>query len=144
MPKKTLIFSLIYVLCVVFALFYVKSILKTESLFPKDNAKPKVEKTWRVSATLTVYTGTNTFNYQADVKNTDSIMSFLEHLRNSHGLIFEKIDYTHGVEIDSLFSTKAPGGYRWSVFQNGNDVTNAISTTRIVDGAAYEIKLVSK
>lgn len=141
MPRKTIILSLIYVIFVVFTIFYVKSILKTESLFPKDNTKPKVEKTWIVSATLIVNTGPKTLSYKTEVKNTDTIMSFMEDLRNNNGLIFEKVDYAHGAEIDTVFNTKAPNGYRWSVFQNGTDVTNALSSTRLIDGAVYEIKL---
>lgn len=144
MPRKTIIFSLIYVVFVFLAFFYVKSILKTESLFPKDNTKPKIEKTWAVNASLIINTGSKTFNYKTEVKNTYTVMNFLEQLRNSASLVFEKVDYAHGVEIDSVFSAKAPEGYRWSVFQNSIDVTNIISTTRVLDGAIYEIKLTKK
>ncbi|MBU0534876.1 MAG: hypothetical protein ABIJ82_00135 [Patescibacteria group bacterium] len=144
MPRKTIILGLGYLSFIVVSFFYVKSILKTENLFPKDNVKPKIEKTWTISASLIVNTGSKTFNYKTDVKNTDSIMSFLEDLRNNKGLVFEKVDYTHGVEIDSLFNTKASDGYKWAVFQNGNDLTDALSSTRILDGAVYEIRLVKK
>jgi hypothetical protein len=141
MPRKTIIFSLIYMIFLVFAFFYVKSVLKTESLFPKDNTKPKVEKTWSVTPSLTVYTASGVFTFSSTVKNTDLIMSFLEDLRNDRKLIFEKIDYTHGAEIDSVFGVKAPEGYRWSIILNGLDITNVMSTTRVLDGAVYELKL---
>lgn len=144
MPRKTVILSLIYTVLVICAFFYVKSILKTESLFPKDNTKPKVEKTWIVSANLIVSTGSKTLSYKTEVKNTDTIMSFMEDLRNNKGLIFEKIDYAHGTEIDTLFNIKAPDGYKWSVFLNSADMTNNLSTTRILDGAVYEIKVAAK
>jgi len=144
MPKKTVIFSIIYVIFVVWAFFYVKGILKTESLFPKDNTKPKIEKTWTVNATINVLTGFQALTYNADAKNTDTVLSFLEDLRNKKGLIFEKIDYTHGVEIGTLFGATAPAGYKWAVFLNGNDITNDIASTRLVDGAAYELKLAKK
>jgi hypothetical protein len=144
MPRKTIIFSLLYVVFLVFAFFYVKSVLKTESLFPKDNTKPKVEKTWEVTPSLVVYTSSEKLMLESQVKNTDSIMSFLEDLRNDGKLIFEKIDYTHGAEIDSVFGSKAPEGYKWSIYLNSENLTNVMSSTRVLNGAVYELKIASK
>jgi heme/copper-type cytochrome/quinol oxidase subunit 2 len=144
MPRKTIVFSIFYLVFLVFAFFYVKSVLKTESLFPKDNAKPKVEKTWIVTPSLVVYTSLETLTLKSQVKNTESILNFLEYLRNDNKLIFEKIDYTHGTEIDSVFNVKAPVGYMWSVFLNGSNLTNIMSSRRVLDGAVYELKLVKK
>ena len=144
MPRKTVIFSLIYVLFVVWAFFFVRSILRTEPLFTKDNTKPKIAKIWTVSATVMVNTGTNTISYKGSAKNTDTVMSFLEDLRHAQGLIFEKRDFSHGVEIDTLFGSKAPDGYRWAMSLNGTDITNALPSTEIVDKAVYEINLVKK
>lgn len=142
MPRKTLIISTLYICFLILSFLYVKSVLKTQKLYQKDNSKPKIEKTWNVSASLIVYTESRTRNFKSEVKNTDSIMSFLEDIRNNQGLVFEKLSFTHGVEIDTLFNEKAPADYRWSVFMNGVDVTNYLTKDRVTDGAVYEIKLV--
>lgn len=144
MPRKTVIIGLIYIFFLIFSFIYIRSVLKTQTLFPKDNTKPKIEKTWLVSASLIVNTGLKTFNYQTQVKNTHTVMAFLEDVRNNEGFVFEKVGYTHGVEIDSLFNVKAPDGYRWSVFLNSDDITDSLASTRVLDGAVYEIRLAEK
>ena len=144
MSKASKIFIPLYLLFFVVSFFYVKSVLKHEDISEKDKTKPVIIKEYAVTDYLKVIGPSFVKAYKVERKNTQSVMNMMENIRNNQGFVFEKIEYTHGTEIDSVFQTSAPEGYRWKIFLNGTDITNNIKNILLTNNSTYELKIVPK
>ena len=144
MSKKAKILSLLYILFVFLSFFYIKSVLKTENVRTKVPLDKKVEDVYKINVTLNFNDGTNTYTLREEMSNVDTIIKFLEQLRKHGKLIYEKTDYTYGIEIDSVNSKILDSRYKWAVIKDGKDITNDIANTKISKNSSLELKPIQK
>lgn len=144
MPKRTIILVLLYLGFVFLAFLYIRDTLNHEALTPKDNTKRVIEKVYDVNVTLNLQTASFKQIYTLKLKSDDSVLHFLEELRSHNGLIYEKKDFAHGTEIESVFNSLPPVGFKWAVLKDGVDITNKIGDILLVDKATYTLTQVLK
>jgi hypothetical protein len=86
-------------------------------------------------------------NIRKRMKNTNSALELVEASREEDGLMFEKIAYTYGTELDNINGIKSPEGYRWSVYkvvegsETEEDITFEIGNEKLSDETTYIIRL---
>lgn len=144
MSKKAKILSLLYILFVFLSFFYIKSVLKTENVRTKVPLDKNVEDVYKINVTLNFNNENNTYYLTEEMSNVDTIIKLLEQLRKHGKLIYEKTDYTYGIEIDSVNNKTLSNGYKWAVIKDGKDITNDIANTKISKNSTLELKPIQK
>ncbi|OGC48172.1 hypothetical protein A3A69_01275 [candidate division WWE3 bacterium RIFCSPLOWO2_01_FULL_37_15] len=141
MLKKTLIG--VYILSLILGVYYVQNTLKTNKVPTGEVEKKKTTEVHPAQVLLKVfaYDGTEK-EYKAKMKNIDTVLDLFENLRNSQGFYYEKIAYNYGTEVDNINKIKAPEGYNWHIFNNGEDITFKVNEFNLEDNAIYQIRLV--
>jgi len=142
--KLTKLFIPFYIFLFILGFFYVKGVLKEEALIKKGIEKKVTDNSFNVNVFLKLTLNSATQTFSAQLENTDSVSNLLNELRGHQNLLFEKTDYAHGTEIDSVKNISAPEGYRWAVFFNNEDITNKISSTYLTKDAIYELRVTKK
>jgi hypothetical protein len=144
MTKKKKILIILYLVFITFSFFYVKNVLKEESVGVYQREIKKVEEEYPVNVTFRYYDNNNVREFKETLKNTDTIDELLQLMRKKNILTYETNKYTYGTEIESINNIKPPINYKWVVFTDGNDVTIEIGSRRLEDNKIYELKMVEK
>lgn len=90
---------------------------------------------------------TGQINIRKRMKNTNTVLEFIESAREEDDLTFEKFAYTYGTELDDVNGVVASEGYRWSVFkvvENDTietEITFEIGSENLTDETTYIIRL---
>jgi hypothetical protein len=143
MKKSAKIFIPVYIVILLLSFFYIKSVLKQSPLEEKQDKK-EIQQPYPVLVTLKVNNGIVTLTYTAQLKNTNSVRSLLEEIRDHNNFSFEITEYFHKIEIDTVNKIKTPDGYRWIVLSDGIDITNEIGNTYLKMDGIYELKLIKQ
>ena len=127
-----------YIILLLLGFFFIRSTLnETEIPISERDKKEKTSNTFEVKPVKVYLMG-----YSARMKNVDSVIDFLEHLREYEGFYFEKTEYTYGMEIDHVNGRPAPPEYKWRIFDGKSDITHESGDIRLIDETTYEIKLI--
>ncbi len=143
MKKSKKIFIPAYIAILLLSFLYIKSVLKETPIEEKEDKK-EVQQPYSVTVTLKVNNGTSISTYTAQLKNTNSVRSLLEEVRDHNNFSFEITEYFHKIEIDTVNKIKTPEGHKWIVFNNGVDITNEIGNTYLEKNGIYELNLVKQ
>ena len=133
MNKK--LFVLAYILFLIFCGIFINLALKTKYIqtLPTKNSDPAIE-----SHPAKVSLEVNGMQYTLDMTTVDTVSDFLEKLRSSGKIYYERTAYVQGFRIDTVNNVTG----NWRIFNMNNDITNALETTRLSDGAKYSLLLV--
>ncbi len=135
--KKTL--SIAYVFLLVFIFIFSYRALNTEFVkVVEKEGSPKVEK--EQEAKVTAYIENNK-TYEVKLTESNTILDLLEELKKEEDLMFEKILYSYGIDIEHLNYVYPEEDETWAVFANGEDVTYELRDTYLEDHATYEFKI---
>jgi len=99
----------------------------------------KTEEVKPVKVTLRFEDGTS---YTKRMQNTDSVLDFIESLRNETNFIFEKTAYIYGMEIEHINNVYPSEGARWAVLLEDEDITAQIGDLCLANGLVYDLKLI--
>jgi len=132
--------SYLYVILAVATGIFIYYSLSLEpiQIVEKEPSK-KIEEVKPVKVTLRFEDGTS---YTKRMQNTDSVLDFIESLRNETNFIFEKTAYIYGTEIEHVNNVYPSEGARWAVFLAGDDITLQIGDVYLADGLIYDLKLI--
>lgn len=144
MTKKKKILIILYLAFTTFSFFYIKNVLKEESVGVYQKEIKKVEEEYPVKVTFRYNDNNNIRDFEETLKNTDTIEELLQLMRKKNILTYETNKYTYGTEIDSINSRKPANNYKWVIFTDGNDVTLEIGSKRLENNKIYELKTVKK
>ena len=112
--------------------------LEPIQVIEKEHSK-KTEEVKPVKVTLQLENGTF---YTKRMENTDSVLDFMESLRDEANFSFEKTAYTYGIKIEHINSVYPKEGECWAVFLAGDDITLQIGDVYLADGLVYDLKLI--
>ncbi len=144
MTKKKKILIILYLIFITFSFFYIKNVLKEESVGVYQKEIKNFEDEYEVSVTFRYYDNSNVREFKETLKNTDTIEELLQLMRKRNILTYETNKYTYGMEIESINGIKPANSYKWVIFTDGNDVTLEIGSKRLEDNKTYELKMVEK
>lgn len=143
--KTSTFFKVAYLILLVTTFFYVKAVLVEDSFKASEKQEEKeAVKERNVSAKLNVELGETVREYQAKLKNTDSVKDFLDELRENQSFMYESDLYTYGMEVVSVFEETAVAGKRWAVVIDGKDVTKTLPDIYLTDDAVFIVRQVDK
>jgi hypothetical protein len=141
--KTSTFFKIAYLILLVTTFFYVKAVLVEDSFKASEEREEKAAVKERiVSAKLNVELGEIVREYQAKLKNTDSVKDFLDELRENQGFKYESDLYTYGTEVVSVFEETAAAGKRWAVVIDNKDITKTLPDVYLTDDAVYIVRQV--
>ncbi len=143
--KTSTYLKLGYLILLVTAFFYVKSVLDIDSFKATEKQAPKqAVKVEDVTVNLITDLPEGVKEYKATMKNTNSVKDLLDALRDKQGLLYESDLYTYGTEIVTVFDKEADLGKKWAVLVDNKDITANISNTYLTDKARYELQQLAK
>lgn len=140
-----------YILFILGSYFYVKNVIASEELTIIDTDDPinkEVEEVKPIDTILTITAPNYTKTYQARVLTNDSVRDLLDHLREDQDFSYETTAYTYGTEISQVNGITPPEGFRWAIYNEGNDITYDIekfgvdADTDLLE--TYEFKLIQR
>ncbi len=144
MTKKKKILIISYLVFLILSFFYIKNVLKEESVGVYQKEIKNFEDEYEVSVTFRYYDNNSVREFKETLKNTDTIEELLQLMRKKNVLTYETNKYTYGTEIESINTRKPADNYKWVIFSDGNDVTLEIGSKRLEDNKIYELRMVEK
>ncbi len=144
MSRTSKLLAILYIIFVIFSFIFVKSTLKEEEVIERKEDKKQTEDVYDFNAVLIYDNGKEIKELKEKMRNTDTILEFLKELRDHGKLIYEKTDYTYGIQIDSVNKIIPSDNYVWSIFLNGEDVTKDIGKIRVQKNVTLELKIIEK
>ena len=134
-------FKIVYLILLITAFFYVRSVLDVDSFRATEKAPQKpVVKVREVSVKLTVETANGSTDYTAKLKNIDTVKDFLLELRKTQDFYYEADLYVYGTEIVSVFGKEAGSNKKWAILLNDKDITANITNEYLIDKTKYTLK----
>ncbi len=135
-----------YIVFLLFGVFYVRWVLKTNKVqVIKQAEEKKAVNVKPVKVYFSLYLSPDNsipVEYHLRLQNTDTFLDFLNNLRESTNFTYEKLLHTYGIEISVVNSISPIPGYSWRVYVDGQDITNTIDKYYLKDNAHFEIKMV--
>jgi len=143
--KLPALLKISYLIFLVTAFFYVKSVLDVDSfkVTEKPVDKPAI-KIKEISVSLLVEKGPEVKEYRTKLKNIDTVEDFLKELRDKQGLYYEKDLYTYGVDLVSVLDERPGEGKKWALLLGNKDITTNISDEYLVDDGVYSLKQITR
>lgn len=142
MSKTSKILAGLYILFCVFSFFYVRNVLKSENVRQKREEDVDIEEVYKIDITLNYYDGSSQKQLSEVMKNTDDIMNFLNELRQRKKIVFEKIEYTYGTEIESVNGVLPKEGYKWAIIEDGKDITLDIENIKVPKDGNLDLRII--
>lgn len=142
MKKRKLIIIISYTLILVLTFFYIKSVLKHERVDIYKEKKETIEETFSVNVSLNFISGTTVKTFKKEMKNNNTVQSFLKELREDGDLIYELDEYTYGPRIISVNNIIPKTGFEWAIFLGDENITTDIGNLLIQRDAVYTLKMI--
>ena len=138
--KLNSLLKIMYLLCLVSATLYVKSILDTSGFKAKNKPNNKdILEIQDIVATVLYKNGNTSKQFTEKLKSNDTVEDLLSELRKNNELIYEKEMYTYGSEISSVYNNNAGEGKIWAILLQNNDLTNKMGDEYLVNNSTYII-----
>jgi len=135
----------IYALSVVTVFRYVNLVLKNDVLNVMEQQTTKKAVTIKpVKVTLNVELPQITLTYNLNMKNTDSVLDFLNELRRTTNFRYQKTSYVDRNEIDYINGIYPQDGFKWRIYSNEKDLTQTFEDTHLENNTTYVIKLIKE
>lgn len=129
----------LYILLLLFGFLYVKKTLKEGNIEvqDKDNEKEETIEVKPVAVYLEIRTGRYVRRYREKMRNIDTVTDFLEKLRDSGEIFYEKTEYTYGLEFEQINNLNNPSGYKWELYHGTKKITNNAGNVLLEDDNTY-------
>ncbi|OGC45992.1 hypothetical protein A2V49_01965 [candidate division WWE3 bacterium RBG_19FT_COMBO_34_6] len=140
-------FPFIYIIFLISSFFYIKHILKIDSISIKDKEiteELKEVEVKPVDVKLIIEVNNLKSIYEKRLNNLNTLDDFLEDLVEDKKLYYEKTEYVYGVEYDLINRQKAPDGYIWRIFRNDEEITYKTKDLKLQDKDIFKIILSKK
>lgn len=141
--KKKL--TIAYVIGLVFLAVFIRYSLNQDPIKVTEKESEQRVEVKPVEVTLKIQeTGLN-LQERIRMTNQDTILDFLEKLREEERITFEKTAYTHGTKLDHINNVYPNENQRWAVFLESNpskEITYKIGDVKLQDKEIYTLKLI--
>lgn len=126
----------LYIIGLVVGFMFVQNALNLKSVdvATKEVAKsePEVKK---VNVNLEVKVGDASKSYAYELTDSENVFDLLQRARKAGAIYFESTEYSSGIDLDFI-------SYTFSVFLDGNNITNTLDKTNLIDGKTYTLRLI--
>jgi len=146
MNKFKSYFPFIYAVILIVSFFYIKSVLKQDTLEVNqvENVKKEQKEVKPVSVNLSVVSARQNMSYSLRKEDDETFDDFIEDLVDDGKLTYEKTEYTYGTVYDDINGEKAPEGYEWRLYKGDEEITYNTSGVKLEDDATYKFILSEK
>ena len=79
--------------------------------------------------------------FRKRLNNADSLIDFMNDLRQEGLFMYERTAYTYGMELDQVSGISAPEGYKWKIYKGTEDITYEAEGILLEDETEYTIRL---
>jgi hypothetical protein len=137
----------IYIIILLLGFFYVKSVLKKDQIVVKE--KETEETSFEVKpavAYLEVDYIHRTDSYRVRMENKDTVIDFLNYLRENEGFSYEITSNIYGTEFDHINGVEPGPGQKWQLVRKAGeeweDITVNAGKERLEDETEYKFRLI--
>ncbi len=125
----------LYIIGLIVGFLFVQNTLNLKSVDvvtkEVDKTEPKIKK---VRVNLKVETDAVSKSYTYELTDSESVFDLLQLAREDDVIYFETTEYSSRTDLDFI-------NYNFNIFLDGNDITDIIGETNLVDENTYSLVL---
>ena len=127
----------LYIVGLIFGFIFVRNALNLKSVEIRTKNVPKKEiEIKAITVKLNVNKGMDSKLFDYKMTNSENVLDLLRLARKSGAIYFETTEYSSRIDLDFI-------DYKFNVFLDGNDITDILRETKLVDGKTYTLRLTS-
>jgi hypothetical protein len=129
---------ILYFFILIVGFFQIKAILNSPDVEvqrppQKEEEEKRDEKEIDVSLQIVDASGSTIKTYVHRIENEKTVDDYLQELRKSQDLNYEKVEYLDGLKIESVLDFQNNTNFAWQIYMNEENVTKMIEQVSFIE-----------
>lgn len=144
LEDKRLIGIGLYLLFLVFAAWFVDFSLNQKDVEQEKRKDRDAFQERFVYADLRVNNGYTIKEYEIYLKNTNTVLAFIDKVREEHGFTYERLAYSYGTEFIMVNGVYVDSSNRWYLYDRDREITYDVGSELVQSDHIYTLILAPK
>lgn len=134
--------AIAYIFLLVLGFIYIGTVLSTDTIDVSEEKEEKqVEDISEARMDLQINDGKTIKSYSERLTNDETVLNFIEYLRQTDQITYEKTAYVYGTELVMVNGVRSDENTIWNVYENDRKITLEMNEVELNGDNVYYLKL---